>query len=126
MTEKDEYWRREKIGTLLLFIAINVMSRPAAAQEINLGGMARTISTYTLVEKQCGSTMNIDHEATRKVIESSLKIGTDLFGLEKMREAVRKEADRRAGEVKATGIGPWCSYQRAHLEKVGMGWIFGK
>jgi hypothetical protein len=126
MTERDQYWRREKIGALLLFIAIGATSRPLAAQEINLGGVARTISAYTLVEKQCGSIMNVDHEATRKVIESSLKIGTDLFGLEKMREAVRKEVDRRAEEVKATGIGPWCSYQQAHLEKVGMGWIFGK
>src|ERR1700720_4451300 len=59
---------RRMLLTIVVVALILCVSTPGEAQDINLNGVSRTISAYTIVDKLCSSVMRVDREAAQKLI----------------------------------------------------------
>jgi hypothetical protein len=117
--------RRTALAMAAIAILVIVLhSMGARAQSYTLEGLARVVSTYTIVDKLCSIFIPVDRDVTQKLIVDVLDIGAKRFGLSETRAAVKVEMERRSAEVGATGTEQWCSYQRDHLKAIGMGWLF--
>jgi hypothetical protein len=96
----------------------------AHAQQITLGGIARSYSASYFVRTVCPKFFKVNDAFATKHGGSLLEFGAVKFGKPEIKNAVIVEVDRRRGEVTATGESAWCSYQRASMMADGLNDLF--
>lgn len=90
---------------VLLLVQASV---PAAAQNINIQGVARSVSLFTAVAKYCPA---IPPETARKYVMAFFDVGTKSFGKERFERRLASEIPRRMQEVENAGPRRWCRNQ---------------
>jgi hypothetical protein len=117
--------RMIKTGALLmLVIAAGLAPPPAAAQNVTVGGMARSYSASFFMRTVCPKFIRVNVAFAQRYGGDILDIGSTTFGKPEMKDAVAKEIERRRNEVAATGESAWCSYQRASMIGDGLNELF--
>lgn len=118
------YIGRRTVLAMIIIVVVALVLSLRSVRAFTLEGLARTVSAYTIVDKICSTVLPVNRSEVQRVIETTLELGSKQFGLDATRKAVRLEVERRSKEVEATGVKPWCSYQKDHLSNVGLGWLF--
>jgi hypothetical protein len=110
--------------TPVLFVAVALFTCSPAHSEITLDGVARSASLFTALAVECSNTLKINLNKAKRYEQAYIEAGKNAFGKKRFMAALRREDARRAAEVKITGRAQWCTYQRAHVEKIGAGDVF--
>jgi hypothetical protein len=97
---------------------------PARAQDINIEGVAHSLSLFWAIRTICPQFYPIDPVVARNWEQVYLEAGAKVAGAEKFRALINTELMRRNNEVKVTGPAQWCNYQRANLEHLGIKEVF--
>jgi hypothetical protein len=111
-------------STALLVLVAAAGPPPAAAQNVTIGGMARSYSASFFMRTVCPKFIRVNVAFAQKYGGDILDIGSTAFGRPEMKDAVAKEIERRRNEVEATGESAWCSYQHASMIADGLNELF--
>ncbi|MDN3627239.1 hypothetical protein [Methylobacterium isbiliense] len=67
----------------------------------------------------CPAYANVDRALAKKLSLAFAEIGSNSVGSKKFSTIFKKELDRRANEIKATGPQMWCNYQKPNMKEIG-------
>ena len=82
---------------------------PAAAQDINLNGVVRSISLFGAIRSFCPQA---DVPTVRKYESAMIEVASKMADRHSLEVLMRAELPRRKKEVQITGAAQWCEYQR--------------
>ena len=107
----------EKAPPRLAGVVIAVaLAFPAAAQDINMTGVARSVTLMRYIGSHCP---DASADAARRYEAAFLDVGHSAYNPRAFDAAVAAEMPRRAAEVKAAGAAAWCATERAQMAKAG-------
>jgi hypothetical protein len=113
-----------RVWKIIAVLIVTALSNGAKAQDITMQGVARSISAHYYVRTVCPTFFKVDVSMSSKIAADALDFGLQTYDPVAFRAAVAAEVPRRGKEVSATGVRPWCSYQRTVMSSVGLGFLF--
>ena len=107
-----------------LCLALAPMAAAAAEGEINLNGIARSVSLFDQLIKVCPPFIPLDLKLARQMASTFIQVGTKSAGAGPFGGLLSHEIPRREQEVQITGPAQWCAYQKGYLTSAGSGSLF--
>lgn len=105
-----------RVGRSLLVVALS--AAPAAAQDVTIEGVARSVSLMKQIAETCSGDFDVDRALAERAQEAFTRAGETGYGKKAFAKALGVELPRRAQEVRSTGSDRWCADQRERMADV--------